>query len=417
MLKKIILLALVVFFLYAGMAWAQETIVFWAMPNAPDESHLSWLEKAAADFKAKTGITVNYEIVGWGDAWSKISMSLIEPICDVSQVGTTWNPQFAATSGLEQIDINGFGGADSFMVANLESTTYKDNYYGIPWFAETRCLFYNKDMFEEAGAVPPTTWGELVLAGEKINAKFGTGRAFAMAGTNAWDLLHNWAILLWQSGGDLLSADHKKATFNGGAGIKAMQWYVDLVKRGLADQACAEYNQPQADSAFINGNVAMCYMGPWNIANIENENPTLNYGIVEPPKGPFGKGSFSGGSNLVVFANSKHKEAAKAWVNYLIEKQVLVDYTKNLTHMLPAKIEAFEDPYYNTGVWKVFKETLSYATAYPPLGVWGDIENAVVSEFKNILSTYIDGKYTENTAKEYLDKAAAAVDRALAKEK
>ena len=85
--------------------------------------------------------------------------------------------------------------------------------------------------------------------------------------------------------------------------------------------------------------------------------------------------------------------------------------------MLPAKIEAFEDPYYNTGVWKVFKETLSYATAYPPLGVWGDIENAVVGEFKNILSAYIDGKYTEGTVKEYLDLAAVAVDRALAKEK
>ncbi len=417
MFKKITLLVLVIVFLFAGMAWAEETITFWTMPNAPDDPYLSWLEKAATDFKAETGVTVKYEIVGWGDAWPKISMALIEPICDVSQVGTTWNPQFAATGGLEQIDINEFEGADSFMAANLDSVTYKDSYYGVPWFAETRCLFYNKDMFKEAGAVPPTTWGGVVLAGEKVNAKFGSGRAFAMAGTNAWDLLHNWSILLWQAGGSLLSADNKKATFNSGAGITAMKWYVDLVRKGLADQACAEYNQPQADSAFINENVAMCYMGPWNIANIENENPTLNYGIVEPPKGPVGKGSFSGGSNLVIFANSQHKEAAKAWVKYLTKKQVLVDYTTNLTHMLPAKIEAFEDPYYDTGVWKVFKETLSYATAYAPLGVWGDIENAVVGEFKNTLSAYIDGKYTENTAKEYLDKAAAAVDRALAKEK
>jgi len=74
MLKKIIFLSLVVFFLYAGLAWAQETITFWVMPNAPDDVHLSWLEKTAADFKVKTGVTVNYEIVGWGDAWSRISM-------------------------------------------------------------------------------------------------------------------------------------------------------------------------------------------------------------------------------------------------------------------------------------------------------------------------------------------------------
>jgi len=143
MFKRIAWLVLVIVFLCAGMAWAEETITFWTMPNAPDDPYLSWLEKAAADFKAETGVTVKYEIVGWGDAWPKISMALIEPICDVSQVGTTWNPQFAATGGLEQIDINEFDGADSFMVANLESCSYKNDYYGVPWFAETRCLFYN----------------------------------------------------------------------------------------------------------------------------------------------------------------------------------------------------------------------------------------------------------------------------------
>lgn len=417
MFKKIMLFILVGVFLCAGFGWAGETITFWTMPNAPDEPYLDWLKQAAADFKAMTDITVEYEIVGWGDAWPKISMALIEPICDVSQVGTTWNPQFAATGGLERLDIGQFGGADSFMTANLESTTYKGDFYGVPWFAETRCLFYNKDMFEAAGATPPTTWDEVMSAGEKIVGKFGKGRAFAMAGTNAWDLLHNWAILLWQAGGSLLSADNKKATLNSEAGVKAMKWYVDLVRTGLADPACAEYNQPQADSAFINGNAAMCYMGPWNIANIEHENPTLNYGVVEPPLGPVGQAAFSGGSNLVIFANSEHKKAAKAWISYLISKQVLVDYTKNLTHMLPAKLVAFKDPYYETGVWKVFKKTLSYATAYPPLGVWGDIENAVVGEFKNVLTAYINGEYTEDTAKEYLDRAAAAIDRALAKEK
>jgi len=404
-------------FLCAGMVWAEETITFWYMQNAPSDLSVAWYEQAVADFKTKTGITVKFEEVGWGDAWGKISMACVEPMCDVSQVGTTWNPQFAATGGLEKIDINDFDGADSFMAANLESCSYKGDYYGVPWFAETRCLFYNKDMFEEAEAVPPTTWGGIVLAGEKIKAKFGVGRAFAMAGTNAWDLQHNWAILLWQAGGSLLSADNKKATFNSGAGVEAMKWYVDLVRNGLADEACAEYNQPQADAAFINGNVAMCYMGPWNIAGIEHDNPDLNYGVIEPPVGPVGKGAFSGGSNLVIFANSEHKEASKAWIKYMTSKQVLADHCKNLIKMLPTKLEVFEDPYYTTGIWKVFKETLSYATAYPPLGVWGDIENAVTSEFRNILSAYINGKYTENTAKEYLDKAAAAVDRALAKEK
>ena len=52
-----------------------------------------------------------------------------------------------------------------------------------------------------------------------------------------------------------------------------MNWYVDLVRPGLASKASAEYNQPQADAAFISGNVAMAFMGPWNIAGIEVDNP------------------------------------------------------------------------------------------------------------------------------------------------
>ncbi|WP_369018237.1 sugar ABC transporter substrate-binding protein [Thermatribacter velox] len=397
---------------------AKESITFWLMPNAPDETHIPWLEEKAKEFEAQTGYKVNFEIIGWGEAWQKISVALASQSGpDVFQVGTTWNPQFAATGGLEKIDIAEFGGKEAFMEANYISTTYKGESYGVPWFAETRCLFYNKEMFSEAGVQPPNTYEELKAVGKKIVEKFGEGSAIAIAGTNAWDLLHNWAIVLWAYGGNLLTPDNKKAAFNDEAGIEAMKWYASLIVEGLAAKACAEYNQPQADAAFINGNVAMCFMGPWNIAGIEQENPDLPYDVVEPPAGPVKRASFSGGSNLVILKGSPNKDAAKEWIKFLLSKENLVDYTKNLSHMLPAKIEAFEDPYYDTGVWKVFKKTLGYATAYPPLAVWGDIENAVVQEFRNILTAVASGEYSEETVKMYLDKAAERVNQALAKER
>lgn len=420
MLRKGLLAALVLAVIAAaafGTAAAPKQITFWVMPNAPDETHIPWMNKLIAEFQAKTGYAVKFEIVGWGDAMPRMTTALATGEgADVFQVGTTWNSQFAASGGLEEIDIRQFGGAKAYMDANLESTTYKGKFYGVPWFAETRCLFYNKDMFAGAGIQPPKTHDELIAAGEKIVAKYGKGKAISLAGTNAWDLIHNWAIILWGNGGKMLSSDNKTAAFNSEPGVKAMKWYVSLFTRGLADKACAEYNQPQADSAFINGNVAMCYMGPWNIANIENENPKLNYGIVEPPAGPKAKASFSGGSNLVILKASKNKDAAKEWIEFLLNKKNLVDYTQNLTHMLPAKVEAFDDPYYDKGVWKTFKTTLGYATAYPPLAVWGDIETAIVSEFRNILTQYVNGKYDDNSVAKGLNAAAERVNAALARE-
>jgi len=419
MRKLLILVMVLVCVVLIPMALtAKESITFWLMPNAPDETHIPWLEEKAKEFEAQTGYKVNFEIIGWGEAWQKISVALASQSGpDVFQVGTTWNPQFAATGGLEKIDIAEFGGKEAFMEANYISTTYKGESYGVPWFAETRCLFYNKEMFSEAGVQPPNTYEELKAVGKKIVEKFGEGSAIAIAGTNAWDLLHNWAIVLWAYGGNLLTPDNKKAAFNDEAGIEAMKWYASLIVEGLAAKACAEYNQPQADAAFINGNVAMCFMGPWNIAGIEQENPDLPYDVVEPPAGPVKRASFSGGSNLVILKGSPNKDAAKEWIKFLLSKENLVDYTKNLSHMLPAKIEAFEDPYYDTGVWKVFKKTLGYATAYPPLAVWGDIENAVVQEFRNILTAVASGEYSEETVKMYLDKAAERVNQALAKER
>jgi multiple sugar transport system substrate-binding protein len=392
-------------------------ITFWAMPNAPNEVHVEWMKTKGAAFQEKTGITVQFEEIGWGDAWSRISTALATGEgADVFQVGTTWNPQFAATGGLMEINIGEFGGGDAFMNANLVSCTLNDKYYGVPWFAETRCLFYNKDIFEEVGIEPPTTHDELVEAGKKIIEVKGKGSAIAIAGTTAWDLLHNWAIILWGNGGTLLNDDSTEATFNDDAGVQAMKWYVNLVQEGLASEACAEYNQPQADATFINGNVAMCYMGPWNVAGINNDNPELNYGVVEPPAGPAGKASFSGGSNLVILNATEAKNSSKAWIKFLIDEENLIDYTKNLSKMLPAKIKAYEDPYYQSGEFAVFKDTLSYATAYPPLGSWGSIETAIVDEFKNVLSDYVNGKYTDDTAKKYLDKAASKVNAALAEE-
>jgi multiple sugar transport system substrate-binding protein len=78
---------------------------------------------------------------------------------------------------------------------------------------------------------------------------------------------------------------------------------------------------------------------------------------------------------------------------------------------------AFEDPAFNTGHYKVFKKTLGYATAYPPLGTWGSIENAIVGEFKNILTDYVTGKLKDNGIKQRLDLAAERVDAALRDER
>ena len=395
----------------------KDTITFWLMPNAPYNIHISWLLQKADEFKEIKEITVEFEIVGWGDAWPKISNAIATGGgVDVFQMGSTWTPQFAATGGLAQLNINDFGGVDSFLKANLESCNYKDKYYGVPWFAETRVLFYNTQMFSSANAIPPTTHDELIEAAIAIINEYGGGSAISIAGANAWDLLHNWAILLWQNGGSILNQNNSYAVFNNSIGIDAWKWYINLIENGYASHECASYNQPQADAAFISGSTAMCYMGPWNIANIAYDNPDLQYDVLEPPSGSFGKAAFAGGSNLVILKNSSKKEHAEEWIKYLLKKDNQVEYSRDLINMLPVKISALDDPSFSTGKWQTFKETINYATAYPQKGLWGDIENAIVNALKNTLIDYKNGVYNEQTVANYLGVAASQVNYACSKE-
>ncbi len=414
-----IALSVLFFALMTSMTFgAAREITFWVMPNAPADVHGAWLDAKIQQFKKETGIDVKYETVGWGDAWNRLAAAITSGEgADVVQVGTTWNPQLAAMNGLSRINIAEFGGNGAFMPANYESTTYKGTCYGVPWFAETRCLFYNKDHFAQAQVVPPKTYDELVTVGKALVKARGNGTAIAVAGNQAWDLLHNWAIVLWAYGGGLVSPDLKKATFNGPEGVKAMTWYIDLVRTGLASKACAEYNQPDADAAFISGNVSMAFMGPWNIADILHDNPSLNYGVVEPPAGPAGRAAFSGGSNLAILSGSKKQADAKAWIKFLIRKDNLISYTRDLTNMLPATHEAFSDPGFNTPAYEPFKAALEYATAYPPLAVWGSIENDITVEFKAIFTDYVTGKLGADGIQKHLDVAAQRVTAHLKNER
>ncbi|MFW6023085.1 MAG: extracellular solute-binding protein [Halanaerobiaceae bacterium] len=415
MKKYLVLLAVLMSLVMASAIAGATEITFWSMPNAPSDQHYEWMNTKATEFRLETGIKVNFEEIGWGDGPLIMNAIITGEGAHVFQLGTTWNPEYADTGGLVEIDINEFGGADKFFDANLESTTLDGKNYGIPWFAETRVLFYNVDMFEEAGVEPPESYLELVEVGKEIIDEFGEGKAIATAGTGAWDLIHNWAIILWAHGGDMLNNDSTTAAFNSDAGVRAMNYWVNLVATGLADEACAEYNQPQADAAFINGDTAMAFMGPWNIADIEAENPDLNYNVVEPPAGPFGRASFSGGSNLAIRNNASEEEieAAKAWVEFLVSDEVLADYTKNLSKMIPTNKAALDDPFYSSDLWQTFITTLGYATAYPPIPEWGPIEGAIQGNFGNVLTEYIEGNYGSTTAKEYLDDAAAEVNNIL----
>ena len=145
-------------------------IKFWAMG-----SEAEYVTKLVPKFeKRNPNIKVIVQAIPWTAAQEKLITAFAsDNTPDACQLGNTWVPQFASLDAIIKLD--------DFVTAS--SLVKKENYfegiwdtnvldsavYGIPWYVDTRLMFYRKDIFTNAGYYqPPKSWDELYDLSKKI---------------------------------------------------------------------------------------------------------------------------------------------------------------------------------------------------------------------------------------------------------
>ncbi|HET9555599.1 MAG TPA: extracellular solute-binding protein, partial [Actinomycetota bacterium] len=132
-------------------------ITVWAMGT---EGEL--LPKLAAEFqKDNPDATVKVTAVPWDGAHDKIATAIAgRQTPDVSLIGTTWMGEFAGGGGLDPVPADLLD-AGAFFEGPWNTVVVDGTPYGVPWYTETRVLYYRKDLADKAGVQAPTTWDEL----------------------------------------------------------------------------------------------------------------------------------------------------------------------------------------------------------------------------------------------------------------
>lgn len=167
-----------------------------------------YFEEVAAAFEAANpDININIEVVPWDTLLQRLTTDIAGGAApDISIIGTRWLLDFAEQGIAEPVD--------SYLTPEFKST-FIDTFMapsvmdgqimGLPVAASARAMMINMDLFEQAGAKPPTTWAELYEAAEKISAlpdAFGFGLQGKEIETDAY-----FYYGLWTFGGDILNAD------------------------------------------------------------------------------------------------------------------------------------------------------------------------------------------------------------------
>ena len=230
---------------------ATGTVEVWAM-GTEGEALQAFV---AAFVEENPDVEVNVTAVPWDAAHDKIATAIAGgQTPDVSMIGTTWMGEFAATGALDPtpdlIDSAGF------FEGAWETTNVGGTNYGVPWYVETRVLYYRTDLAPE----PPTDWAGLTAMSEQAMAAGATyGISLQPGQTGAWQTFLPFA---WQAGAQLTNEDFTEFTLDTPEMVAALTYYQSFFTDGLAP---TDLPQGSLEPDFMAGKIASFVSGPWHV--------------------------------------------------------------------------------------------------------------------------------------------------------
>jgi multiple sugar transport system substrate-binding protein len=367
--------------------------------------------------RANPGIKVVVQQIPWTAAHEKLLTAFAgESTPDVSQLGNTWIPEFRVLNSLEPLD--GYVERSSVIQLNdyfegvLRTNILESTLYGIPWYVDTRVVYYRRDLLRKAGfQKPPATWEETLRLCESMKQqakKEGVVRYPFFLPTNEWVPA---IIMGMQSGGSFLTENNTRGNFHGEKFQKAFELLAQFYHKEYSPSG--QQLITNFYNSFSDGLIAMYITGPWNIGEFSRRiPPRLQDEWMTAPL-PSMDSTSPGvslplGTSLVVFRQSRQKEAAWKLIEFLASKEQSIAFYR-ITGNLPPRKSAWEDSSLARNRYiRAFYEQLQRVEPLPQVPEW---EQIVIK-----LQLYVEYIATKTlTVDEALRRFDSEVDQILAK--
>jgi multiple sugar transport system substrate-binding protein len=259
---------------------------------------------------------------------------------DMAQLGNTWLPEMVALDALAplqaRVDRSTVIKPDDYFTSIWATNVVDGTLYGVPWYVDTRLLFYRKDLLKAAGFdAPPRDWAQwrrmLAALSDPQRHTYGI-----LLPTNEYEQLMSLAL---QQPDPLLRDDNRYGNFESAGFRRALTFYVDTFRLHQAPTITnVEAGNPWSE--FGRGVYAFYLSGPWNIGEFRKRLPAelQDDWSTAPLPGPNDAGvGAAGGSSLVIYRTSKHKDAAWQLIEYLSQPQVQQRFYDLLGDMPPRR--------------------------------------------------------------------------------
>jgi multiple sugar transport system substrate-binding protein len=345
-------------------------------------------------------IKVETQSVAFSELKKQVTIGVAaDELPDVTLCDTVDNASFAAMGAAKNInkEVEEWGEIDNYFDGPRNSAMYEDEYYGVPFYSNCLAIMYNKDILDEMGVAYPTaewTWDDFKkdVAATSNDDHFGLTMSLIKSEEGTFNVIP----FIWQAGADYDSLDSEGAK-------EALTMINDFYQKGYMSKELISMTQADmCASLFATGKSAFMVGGTWLTANIANENPDLNYGVVTFPNYKNAASPIGGGN--IIMLKEDHRDASWKLMQFLCSKDNSrafcedAGYIASREDAVAESTKWTEDP-----ILSVYVDQLKIAKARGPQARWPEISSAIQTAFQSVLSG-------EATVDDALSTAAAAVN-------
>ena len=270
-----------------------------------------------------------------------------------------------------------------FYPAFMENSQTGGKTWGIPFQRSTIVLYYNKEMFKDAGLdpnQPPATWKEMAEVAQKLTKRDASGKVTQWGVQIPASGFPYWLFqgLTTENDVQLMNAAGTETYYDKPAVVEALQYWMDLTsKYKVHPEGIVEWGTTPKD--FFERKVAMVWTTTGNLTNVKN-NAKFDFGVAMLPANKR-RGSPTGGGNFYIFKQAKPEQQAAAlkFIKWITSPARAAQWGID-TGYVAVRPDAWETP--------VMKK---YVTEFPPAAVARDQLQFAVAE----LSTHDNQRVTK----------------------
>lgn len=385
-----------------GSNKSPDKLTYWASNQGTSlENDKEVLTPVLEKFTEDTGIEVDLEVIGWADLQTRIQTAITSgqgP--DVVNIGNTWGVSLQATGGLLELGDEQFealGGRDRYVPAALATGGAEGtDPTSIPLYGLAYGMYYNVQMFEDAGIEPPTTWEEMVEAAKALTDEDEGVYGMSLAAGSYTENNHFAFINATQNGAALNTEDGKPSFTEDGV-VDGIMRYLDLMQEHkVVNPSNAQFdNGTKSVTAFANGEAAM-------IINQNNANATIEDNGMDPEQFaaiPFPApadavsdcASHLAGINLAIMKDTENVDGSLKFLNYMTSDETQSELGKPFAS-LPVLVDGKPTFTDDTEQAEMFMEVYGERAEPLPLVPWEDqFETSVGQAMNNMFATIATG--------------------------